>query len=406
VKRAVNRLRSIFHTLRTRGFRYVSSRVLLRIASKLADITPPMLVFTDDAAAVDWSVTPSWATAKRQARGAAPASIAWIMSPPGENSGGHQNLFRFISFAEAAGHRCTIYLYSTNAALLNIASVQSMLAASNAYPKLDADIVLYDRASGVRPDTDAIFATGWETASSAKRFYFVQDFEAGFYPQGTESLLAENTYRFGFHGITAGGWLATKLATEYGMRTDSFNFAVDKTHYSLTNTGPRDEVFFYARPVTARRAFEFGIFALKELVDLRPGITINMAGGNVPSTSVPFPFVNLGALDVSRLNEVYNRCAAGLVMSLSNMSLLPLELMSSGVAPVVNDGPNNRLVSDNPFIEYVPASPKAVARRILEVLDRPDAAARAVAMSGSVENVNWSDSGDEFVTAFEKAMRG
>jgi hypothetical protein len=93
-------------------------------------------------------------------------------------------------------------------------------------------------------------------------------------------------------------------------------------------------------------------------------------------------------------------------MSLSNMSLLPLELLSSGVTPVVNDGPNNRMVSENPFIEYVPASPKAIARRLAAVYDRPDAVARSLAMSKSVADVNWHDSGEQFVNAFERGMRG
>ena len=93
-------------------------------------------------------------------------------------------------------------------------------------------------------------------------------------------------------------------------------------------------------------------------------------------------------------------------MSLSNMSLLPLELMSAGVTPVVNDGPNNRMVSDNPFIEYVPTSPRAISRRMAAIIDRPDAPARSLEMSASVEGVRWEQSGDQFVGAYERAMRG
>ena len=36
------------------------------------------------------------------------------------------------------------------------------------------------------------------------RFYLVQDFEPSFYAAGSEALMAEATYRFGFHGVTAG----------------------------------------------------------------------------------------------------------------------------------------------------------------------------------------------------------
>ncbi|MDK6419994.1 glycosyltransferase family 1 protein, partial [Actinotignum timonense] len=84
---------------------------------------------------------------------------------------------------------------------------------------------------GVGEEVDAIFSTGWETAypsyldrSNARRYYFVQDFEPSFYSVGSESVLAENTYRFGFEAFTAGRWLAKKLSTDYGMKTHPFDF--------------------------------------------------------------------------------------------------------------------------------------------------------------------------------------
>jgi hypothetical protein len=41
-----------------------------------------------------------------------------------------------------------------------------------------------------------------------------------------------------------------------------------------------------------------------------------------------------------------------------------------------------------------------------EVIDRPDAAQRSVDMAASVADVNWEDSGSQFLAAFERAMRG
>jgi hypothetical protein len=411
-KKASRALVRPFWVLRKEGPRSFSARVAGRIHAKLTINKAVMLVATDDAARVDWTTPPpQLATPVKVKSGA--VSIAWIMSPPGKESGGHQNLFRFIKIAEQAGHRCTIYLYSADSVPVNIDDVRSMLADTEAYPDIDADIRMYQPSTGAAAGTQAIFATGWETAyaayldpSHARRFYFVQDFEPSFYPLGTESLLAENTYRFGFHGITAGGWLSHKLSSEYGMATDHFDFAVDKSLYHVTNTERRNEIFFYARPVTPRRAFEFGILALTDFAKLKPDVAINLAGWDVSHWDIPFSYTNLASLELSKLNSVYNRCAAGLVMSLSNMSLLPLELMSSGVTPVVNDGPNNRMVSDNPNIEYVPASPMAIARRLAEVVERPDAVQRSLAMSESVATVDWSQSGDQFVAAFERAMRG
>ena len=419
VPHLVSRLKRLSHKamravriLRDQGPRELMTVIFTQATVKVSRRKPVMLVAIEDAAAVDWTV-PARQLSDPVIVTDGPVKIAWIMSPPGVGSGGHQNLFRFIRFAEEAGHKCTIYLYTADDGPLGMAEINARVRTSTGYTDVDAEIVRYDRVAGVAPATQAIFATGWETAypafldkSTARRFYFVQDFEASFYPLGAESMLAENTYRFGFHGITAGGWLAHRLNRDYGMRTDHFDFAVDKRHYSVTNLERRNEVFFYARPVTARRAFEFGVLALEDFSRRRPDVTINLAGWDVSNWDLPFGFKNYATLDINDLNGLYNRCAAGLVMSLSNMSLLPLELMSSGVAPIVNDGDNNRMVSDNPFIEYVKPSPAAIARRMVEVMERPDVVERSVAMSASVANVNWSDSGRQFLDAFERGMRG
>jgi O-antigen biosynthesis protein len=369
-----------------------------------------MLVKYEDAQAADWSRLPGHIKN--------PASVnkksyntAWIMSPPGESSGGHQNIFRFIEYLEKGGHKAKIYIYSSSPRPVDIGPLKKMLKENPSYPDLDAEIEIYKK-NGVDDDTDAVFATGWETAypafndkSKARRFYFVQDFEPYFYPVGSESLLAENTYKFGFYGITAGGWLAAKLAKDYGMKTDHFDFGAEKSIYNFTNHNVRKEIFFYARPVTPRRGFEVGIMALDLFAKARPDYNITLAGWDVSNYDIPFKYNNLSNLKITELNKVYNNCAAALVLSLTNMSLLPLELLSSGVIPVVNDGINNTLVSDNKFIEYCEMSPRALADKLIEVVDKKDLPSYAKQASESVESLGWDKSGEKFVSILERAMK-
>src|SRR5690606_37442928 len=111
-------------------------------------------------------------------------------------------------------NRCIVSLYDWRGSALDPQGIKAMVDSLAAYPNLEATFEVYDPAKGVGPDVDAIFATAWETAypvfvdpSTARRLYFVQDFEPTFYATGSNSVLAENTYRFGFHGITAGRWL-------------------------------------------------------------------------------------------------------------------------------------------------------------------------------------------------------
>lgn len=397
--------------LRDEGFRPLLARVFSKLSRNLDPrVVVRSLVPTEDAGRVDWTKPIRAVTSPITVREGS-ARVAWITSLPGPESGGHQNIWRFVDFLERAGHRSTIYLH--NPFGRSMSDVQSMLASNSAYPELRADIVRYDPDRGVAGDIQAIFATGWETAypsfmdpSPARRFYFVQDFEPSFYPTGSEAVLAENTYRFGFHGITAGGWLARKLHDDYGMTTDFFDFAVDRSVYFPIDGASHSEVFFYARPVTPRRAFEFGLLALNEFHKMHPEVTINLVGWDLSPWRIPFRHQKFPSLDISQLNDIYNRCAAGLVISLTNMSLLPLELISAGVTPVVNDGPNNRLVVDNEHIEWVPLSPAAVARKLSEIITRSDNIERAKIMSRSVGAVDWTSSGRQFVSAFERVIRG
>lgn len=97
--------------LRSEGPRSASIKVLDKVRARLASkVTPAvtrdqirMLVRYEDASEVDWTTPAGWATEPVTVRDR-PLRTAWIMHPPGESSGGHQNIFRFIEYFEGAGH--------------------------------------------------------------------------------------------------------------------------------------------------------------------------------------------------------------------------------------------------------------------------------------------------------------
>jgi hypothetical protein len=366
----------------------------ITLLAKLADIEE-----------ADWSERISAAPLGRGKDDA--KTIAWIMSPPGESGGGHQNIFRFMSYLDKQGYRNIVYLYSV---LDNSTETEVMDRIKHFY-KLDRANIRMLSSKETFEDVSALFATGWETAYPAfnaskkiKKFYFVQDFEPLFYPMGSEYVLAENTYKFGFTGITAGKWLSTKLERDYGMKCDYYEFGADPETYSLVNTDERKQVFFYARPITARRGFELGILALKKFHDIHPEYVINLAGWDASEYDIPFPYVNHKALRVSELSELYNRCAVALVLSLTNMSLLPLELLATGTIPVVNDAENNRLVSNNPYIKYAQPSPHALADAMSQVVTMRDLPEHAQKASESVKSTGWEVSGKKFVSIIEREL--
>lgn len=408
---AVTRTVSVLKTEGVRSTAWRSAKYLSNRFSPFV-VTPLSSVYTDDVIAVDWTKPKDFNSQPMPGRDGK-YRIAWVITPPSRTSGGHQNAFRFMSFLEAAGHELTVYLYSPGKyPVVNVDEIRSMMHGMSGFPDLAGEMKVYDPADGFAPGFDAIFASDWEATyaayryeGEAKRFYFAQDFEPFFFAEGSDYVLAENSYRLGFHGIAAGQWLGEKLRSEYGMSCDAYDFAVDTTRYTFANTKPRTEIVFYARPPTPRRATEFGLLALSEVARIRPDITINLVGWDMSGYDVPFAHVNHKAVDIAKLDEIYNRCAAGLVLSLTNMSLLPMELMASGVVPVVNDAPNTRGVFDSPYIEYVPMSPKAIAERLIAIVDRPDAVEHGAEIASAVGATNWADPASTFIESFEKAMR-
>lgn len=332
--------------------------------------------------------------------------VNWVISPP-RSGGGHQNMFRFIEHLDKNGYQNNIYLYSTE----DFMTLEEAKRNVSDYATLQRTNFYYYRRGKAMESADALFATGWETAypvlneiTDAEKFYFVQDFEPLFYPVGTEYILAENTYRFGFTGITAGKWLSKKLTRDYGMKCSPYDFGAESDLYSHTNHDSRKEVFFYARPVTERRAFDLGIMVLELFHEKHPEYTINLAGWDVCDYKISFPYVNHKTLSLEELSPLYNKCAVGLVLSLTNMSLMPLELLASGVIPVVNDGENNKIVSSNKFISYASPTPRELAEKMSEVVSNPNQSAYAKQASKSVASDGWEQSKIDFLAIFEKEL--
>ncbi|MEJ1230366.1 MAG: hypothetical protein WDM88_06680 [Galbitalea sp.] len=191
-----------------------------RLAAKPVSARDRCRPFTsEDVVAVDWT-TPRHHNATTIPKPSGGYRVAWLITPPGRTSGGHQNAFRFMSFLEEAGNQLTVYLYSpAEYPRVDIPDVRRMLHETSAYPDLDATFVRYDPSVGIVGDYDAIFASDWETAyaayryeGEAKRFYFTQDFEPAFFAAGSDYVVAENSYRLGFHGFSRGTLVGQKTS--------------------------------------------------------------------------------------------------------------------------------------------------------------------------------------------------
>lgn len=329
-----------------------------------------------------------------------PVTLNWIVLPPSRGSGGHTTIFRIMNYLEAHGYRNRVYFYNVYRS-----DDEYYRSTVRNYYGFHGPVASVD--DGME-DAHGVIATAWNTAyavfnarCTGKRFYFVQDFEPSFYPVGSLSLLAENTYRMGLHAITAGAWLAQKMSVDYQMAADAFKFGSDTDRYRNLK-GTRHGIVFYARREAARRAFELGMMALELFAERRPDIEIHTYGNKLGTLA--FPHHDHGHVTPSRLNEIYNRCYAGLSLSLTNVSLVPHEMLASGCVPVVNEGEQNRLVLDNAFIRYAPLDPHSLVTALEGVIDTPNFAALSEAGAASVHACSWDEAGAEVDGIIRRAL--
>ena len=303
-------------------------------------------------------------------------TINWFIPQFGKGSGGHLNIFRFIKNLESLGFENRIIIVGLGHSLPSAKHLKSNI--EKWFFPLKAEVYV-----GIKrkiPQSYFAFATSWKTAYYVKRFngcikkcYFVQDYEPSFFSVGTDFVLAENTYKFDFSAFTAGTWLANKLRNEFNMETYSLGFSFDKSIYRPMAFNKKNDgikrIFFYARPVTARRAFELGLLVFNEIFRERKNIEIIFAGWDLSDYDIPFPHKSLGLLDLDKLPKLYSQCDVALVLSLTNASLLPLELMACKIPIVSNNGPNTEWLLNDQICVLADLDIFQVKVALLKILD-------------------------------------
>lgn len=302
--------------------------------------------------------------------------INWVIPLPGIGSGGHINIFRFICNLQKMGYKNRVYTMNGD----EMAPDDEFHKFVEKYYGVKDHTIELHHGTGRMRCAHATIATSWETAylvnnfdNTVSKFYFVQDFEPYFFPQGSRYSFAENTYKFGFRGITAGDWLKDKLHEEYGMITASFGFSYDRNLYQKKEKKDnKKRIFYYARPFTERRSFEMGLLVLSELSKRVPDLEIVMAGSSLEQYEIEFPFIDLGTVALNELAELYAQCDMCLVLSHTNISLLPLEIMASNSVVVCNKGPHSEWLVNEENSILVETEPLDIIDKVMYYFEHPE----------------------------------
>ncbi len=343
--------------------------------------------------------------------------IATVIPSFRRGSGGHATIARLLEGLGGRGHDVSVWLedgegrHAREADSVTARSFGEFFGAESLELKPS-----FDEWRGA----DVVLATGWQTVARALllegvagRAYLVQDHEPDFYPTSAESLWAQESYRQGLHCIAASEWLAAMLRARYGASATHFELAVDRAVYRPEEDGEaqaaggrRDDlVAFYARALTPRRAVPLGLLALTELRRRRPDVEIVLFGEDRP-LEVPFAHRNVGVLDGGGLAALYREAAVGMVLSLTNPSLVALEMMACGL-PCVELASESILATfgrESP-LALAEAEPVALCEAIERLLDEP--ARRASATEAGVRLMaarSWERAAEELEQGLQLAL--
>ncbi len=290
---------------------------------------------------------------------AGPLALAFVVPAFRRGSGGHATIAHLARALAARGHRPTLWIDDPNGRSGGAERFGSFFGAG-----LD----VRDDLRGWTPP-DVALATGWQTVApvlrrpARARAYLVQDHEPDFHPASAERLWAQRSYGYGLPAITAGAWLAEILGgTSFDLGIDHATY---RPHPGVARRPGR--VLFYARAATPRRAVPLGLLALQELHLRRPELEIATFGDPAPP-GAPFPLTHLGVLDGPGLARAYAEASVGLVLSLTNHSLVAQEMAACGLPVVELRTPSTLLAfSEGGPITLAEATPAALA----DALERP-----------------------------------
>ncbi|WP_226409654.1 rhamnan synthesis F family protein [Synechococcus sp. MU1625] len=334
--------------------------------------------------------------------------IHWVIPNFTPGLGGHMTIFRAIDFLERCGHKCTIWVHSemkgdkpSRLSLLHKRVIDQYfisLKTDQVYMLGNSQDDL-DRVSG-----DVVIATDRMStypvlgmSKFQKRFYFVQDYEPYFFARGSSSILTEQSYAShnNFSCICASPWLKKRMES-FGNSAMSFPLAVDQSvyHHEATEQRSRNTIAFYVRRSTPRRLYELGLLALRALFDLGDNFEIITFGEKeLPDLGIPVKVKHAGILDASALANLYRECTIGFVLSGTNYSLVPNEMMACGLPVVDIDAEHTRLSYQPGTAVLAEASPAGLASVLSRLLN--DATFRentASAGRAATANLHWDAS--------------
>ncbi|HEY8583975.1 MAG TPA: glycosyltransferase family 4 protein, partial [Capillimicrobium sp.] len=335
--------------------------------------------------------------------------VAVVVPQFRRGSGGHSTIMHLLRGLQERGHTCSVWIEDTDGTHRGEEPAETERLFREWFGSPSGDVhATFDAWTGA----DVVLATGWQTVHRVLRLdgarargYLVQDHEPEFFGTSAERAWAEGTYALGLPCVAASPWLADELRARYGAAAESFDLGVDHGVYAPAEGVERrdDLLVFYARAVTARRAVPLGLLALRELARRRPSVEIALFG-EAREIDAGFEHRSAGVLAGEDLARLYSEATVGCVLSMTNPSLVPTEMLACGLPAVDVASPSMVATfgEDGP-IALAPFDPLALAETLDRLLgDAQERARRSAAGLAYAAQRTWPRAAEQLEAALTR----
>lgn len=328
------------------------------------------------------------------------------------NSGGGSSILRIG--ASIAKHDVQVYYVAYNSD--DIKTSESV--AKKAISEFKGNYLTYNDAKHM--NFDVVMATNWTSVYYARllhgyKIYFMQDFEPLFYPMNEEYILAKKTYDFGFHIISLGKWNANQIAELCNVKNnvDTVDFPYEPKEYTFKERNFNDyetrkkfKIAVYTKS-SGRRIPIITQVLLKNTCDElnKYGYELEvyfyglLKGENVSVGK------NLGLLTKKELNELYQKVDFGMVASMTNISLVPYEMIAAGL-PIIEfkDGSYESFLGDDTAI-LTSLDYHDLTNQLLEMLkDSSKIKKMQNSAINRISGLTWNNTCDQFWKILETSI--
>lgn len=338
--------------------------------------------------------------------------VTFIIPGMIKHSGGRTSILRLGTSLSKQGYQVNYVSYIEQPvdemeknAKINLESYQGKFYSKDALYKVQGDVII---------------ATNWQSVYYAKRcngykMYFIQDYEPYFHPYGEFFLLAKKTYQLGFHMVSLGAWNKYKIEKECNIKgIDIIDFPYEGDEYSYKKRDYTDfrqkkeyKVAVYIKKDGKRLPVLVQIMLkkAKELFE-EEGIKLEIFFFGMDGKEKVIVGNNLGKLNKQQLESFYHTVDFGMVASMSNISLVPYEMISTGL-PVIEfeDGTFSYFFTNGSAI-MTSFSYKELHDKLKQYMDNPEKLSHMQDLAyEQLRELSWESTGKQFSQIIENICR-